>query len=171
MLDLIFVSTLNIANIYHKNNGYFLGFQRNNRSFFLPPKKKQGLVWDSCRDGMRKTVAARGFVNGRGPPSGGRDSVFRCHPDNMVLSNKKESDSNALWLLSHPPTAAFRHLIFQLSESQETAGSHLLNWQSALCYSCMQCTYREHHLPDFPGFRSVNIFALFLRSSSPEPAR
>ena len=90
MLDLIFVSTLNIANIYHKNNGYFLGFQRNNRSFFFPPQKKQGLVWDSCRDGMRKTVAARGFVNGRGPPSGGRDSVFRCHPDNMVLSNKKK---------------------------------------------------------------------------------
>ena len=90
MLDFIFVSTLNIAIIYHKNNGYFLESQRNNRSFFLPPpKKKQGLVWDSCRDGMRKTVAARGLVNGRGPPYGGRDSVFRCHPDNMFLSNKK----------------------------------------------------------------------------------
>ena len=50
-------------------------------------------MWDSWRDGMRKTVAARGFVNGRGPPFGGRDSVFRCHPDNMVLSNKKERDS------------------------------------------------------------------------------
>ena len=91
MLDFIFVSTLNIAIIYHKNNGYFLESQRNNRSFFLspPPKKKQGLVCDSCRDGMRKTVAARGLVNGRGPPSGGRDSVFRCHPDNMFLLNKK----------------------------------------------------------------------------------
>ena len=29
--------------------------------FSPPSKKKQGLVWDSCRDGMRKTVAARGF--------------------------------------------------------------------------------------------------------------
>ena len=47
-------------------------------------------MWDSWRDGMRKTVAARGFVNGRGPPFDGRDSVFRCHPDNMVLSNKKK---------------------------------------------------------------------------------
>ena len=53
-------------------------------------------MWDSWRDGMRKTVAARGFVNGRGPPFGGRDSVFRCHPDNMVLSNKKREG-----LISH----------------------------------------------------------------------
>lgn len=74
-------------------------------------QKKQGLVWDSCRDGMRKTVAARGLANGRGPPSGGRDSVFRCHPDNMILSNKKESDSNALWLLGHPPLNYFSNLI------------------------------------------------------------
>ena len=44
MLDLIFVSTLNIADIYHKNNGYFLGFQRNNRSFFFPPKKAGSCV-------------------------------------------------------------------------------------------------------------------------------
>ncbi len=44
MLDFIFVSTLNIAIIYHKNNGYFLESQRNNRSFFspTPPKKKAG---------------------------------------------------------------------------------------------------------------------------------
>ena len=103
MLDLIFVSTLNIANIYHKNNGYFLGFQRNNRSFFSPPpKKKQDLVWDSCRDGMRKTVAARGFVNGRGPPLVGGIQFSGVIPTIWFYQIKKESDSNALWLLGHP---------------------------------------------------------------------
>ena len=43
MLDFIFVSTLNIAIIYHKNNGYFLESQRNNRSFFSPPQKNRVL--------------------------------------------------------------------------------------------------------------------------------
>ena len=33
---------------------------------------------------MRKTAAARDFVNGRNPPSGGRDSVLRCHPDRRI---------------------------------------------------------------------------------------
>ena len=41
MLELIFISTLNIANIYHKDNGYFLEFQRNNHSFFLLPTTKK----------------------------------------------------------------------------------------------------------------------------------
>lgn len=38
-------------------------------SFYAPTPKKeaQNLIVESCRDDMRKTVAARGFVKGRGP--------------------------------------------------------------------------------------------------------
>ena len=50
------------------------------------PGRTKYYHWKSCRDDMRKTVAARGFVNGRSPRSG-RDLVFRCHP--TVLCKKK----------------------------------------------------------------------------------
>lgn len=44
--------------------------------FMSPPKKRvQKLIVESCRDDMRETSAARGIVNGKDPPSGGRDSI------------------------------------------------------------------------------------------------
>ena len=37
---------------------------------------------------IRKTMAARGLVNGRGPHSG-RDLVFRCYPPELLTPPKK----------------------------------------------------------------------------------
>ena len=37
---------------------------------------------------IRKTMAARGLVNGRGPRSG-RDLVFRCYPPELLLTPQK----------------------------------------------------------------------------------
>ena len=37
---------------------------------------------------IRKTMAARGLVNGRGPRSG-RDLVFRCYPPELLPPKKK----------------------------------------------------------------------------------
>ena len=38
---------------------------------------------------IRKTMAARGLVNGRGPRSG-RDLVFRCYPPELLLTPPKK---------------------------------------------------------------------------------
>ncbi len=38
---------------------------------------------------IRKTMAARGLVNGRGPRSG-RDLVFRCYPPELLSPQKKQ---------------------------------------------------------------------------------
>ena len=52
---------------------------------------------------IRKTMAARGLVNGRGPRSG-RDLVFRCYPPELLLTPKKtEAD-----LLGQPPRLLFQ---------------------------------------------------------------
>ena len=41
---------------------------------------------------IRKTMAARGLVNGRGPRSG-RDLVFRCYPPELLLPPPKKNRS------------------------------------------------------------------------------
>ena len=38
---------------------------------------------------IRKTMAARGLVNGRGPRSG-RDLVFRCYPPELLSPSPKK---------------------------------------------------------------------------------
>ena len=48
---------------------------------------------------IRKTMAARGLVNGRGPRSG-RDLVFRCYPPELLLPPPKKTEAD---LLGQPP--------------------------------------------------------------------
>ena len=59
-----------------KSNSYFFDYQKN--SYFI-------LGYDvGVQEGnIRKTMAARGLVNGRGPRSG-RDLVFRCYPSELL---------------------------------------------------------------------------------------
>ena len=47
---------------------------------------------------IRKTMAARGLVNGRGPRSG-RDLVFRCYPSELLSPPPKKTEAD---LLSQP---------------------------------------------------------------------
>ena len=72
--------TSNIQNTPYKSNSYSFDYQKN--SYFIlggTAVVQEGYI--------RKTMAARGLVNVRGPRSG-RDLVFRCYPPE---------------LLSHPP--------------------------------------------------------------------
>ena len=44
---------------------------------------------------IRKTMAARGLVNGRGPRSG-RDLVFRCYPPELLFTPPKKTEADLL---------------------------------------------------------------------------
>ena len=69
--------TSNIQNIPHKSNSYSFDYQKN--SYFILE-----YVAGVQEGNIRKTMAARGLVNGRGPRSG-RDLVFRCyHPELLI---------------------------------------------------------------------------------------
>ena len=46
---------------------------------------------------IRKTVAARGLVNGRGPRSG-RDLVFRCYPPELLFIPPKKKQKLTFWV-------------------------------------------------------------------------
>ena len=77
--------TSNIQNILYKSNSYSFDYQKN--SYFI-------LGYDAgVQEGnIRKTMAARGLVNGRGPRSG-RDLVFRCYPPELLLPPPKKNRS------------------------------------------------------------------------------
>ena len=59
-----------------------------------PAQKGRFLLILECTDvvqegNIRKTMAARGLVNGRGPRSG-RDLVFRCYPPELLSPQKQQ---------------------------------------------------------------------------------
>ena len=82
---MFFVSTSNITKLFDKNNSYSFEYQKN--SYFI-----LGCTAVVQEGNIRKTMAARGLVNGRGPRSG-RDLVFRCYPPELLLTpKKKEAD-------------------------------------------------------------------------------
>ena len=91
-MDCVFVFALQIYKIFHtKSNSYSFDYQKN--SYFI-----LGCTAVVQEGNIRKTMAARGLVNGRGPRSG-RDLVFRCYPPELLLTPKKtEAD-----LLGQPP--------------------------------------------------------------------
>ena len=74
--------TSNIQNIPYKNNSYSFDYQKN--SYFI---LRYALVVQEGN--IRKTMAARGLVNGRGPRSG-RDLVFRCYPPGLLFTPPKK---------------------------------------------------------------------------------
>ena len=76
------VDTSNITKLFDINNSYSFDYQKN--SYFI-------LGYDvRVQEGnIRKTMAARGLVNGRGPRSG-RDLVFRCYPPELLSPPPKK---------------------------------------------------------------------------------
>ena len=74
--------TSNIQNIPYKSNSYSFDYQKN--SYFI-----LGGTAVVQEGNIRKTMAARGLVNGRGPRSG-RDLVFRCYPPELLLTPQKK---------------------------------------------------------------------------------
>ena len=74
--------TSNIQNIPYKSNSYSFDYQKN--SYFI-----LGYAVVVREGNIRKTMAARGLVNGRGPRSG-RDLVFRCYPPELLLTPPKK---------------------------------------------------------------------------------
>ena len=84
---MFFVSTSNITKLSDKSNSYSFEYQKN--SYFI-----LGCTAVVQEGNIRKTMAARGLVNGRGPRSG-RDLVFRCYPPELLSSppqKKTEAD-------------------------------------------------------------------------------
>ena len=79
---MFFVSTSNITKLFDKNNSYSFEYQKN--SYFI-----LGCAAVVQEGNIRKTMAARGLVNGRGPRSG-RDLVFRCYPPDLLLTPQKK---------------------------------------------------------------------------------
>ena len=73
--------TINPPELYHIKYSYSFDIQKN--SYII-------LGYDvRVQEGnIRKTMAARGLVNGRGPRSG-RDLVFRCYPPELLPPQKK----------------------------------------------------------------------------------
>ena len=79
---MFFVSTSNITKLFDKSNSYSFEYQKN--SYFI-----LGCAAVVQEGNIRKTMAARGLVNGRDPRSG-RDLVFRCYPPELLLTQKKQ---------------------------------------------------------------------------------
>ena len=79
---MFFVSTSNITKLSDKSNSYSFEYQKN--SYFI-----LGCTAVVQEGNIRKTMAARGPVNGRGPRSG-RDLVFRCSPPELLPPPKKQ---------------------------------------------------------------------------------
>ena len=74
--------TINPPELYYIKYSYSFDIQKN--SYIILGYD----VW--VQEGnIRKTMAARGLVNGRGPRSG-RDLVFRCYPPELLPPPKKQ---------------------------------------------------------------------------------
>ena len=80
--------TSNIQNILYKSNSYSFDYQKN--SYFI-----LGYAVVVREGNIRKTMAARGLVNGRGPRSG-RDLVFRCYPPGLLFTPPKKTEADLL---------------------------------------------------------------------------
>ena len=78
----VFIRTSNIQNIPYKSNSYSFDYQKN--SYFI---LRYAVVVQEGN--IRKTMAARGLVNGRGPRSG-RDLVSRCYPPELLFIPPKK---------------------------------------------------------------------------------
>ena len=78
---MFFVSTSNITKLFDKNNSYSFEYQKN--SYFI-----LGCAAVVQEGNIRKTMAARGLVNGRDPRSG-RDLVFLCYPPELLSPPQK----------------------------------------------------------------------------------
>ena len=85
---MFFVSTSNITKLSDKSNSYSFEYQKN--SYFI-----LGCTAVVQEGNIRKTMAARGLVNGRGPRSG-RDLVFRCYPPELLLTPPKKTEADLL---------------------------------------------------------------------------
>ena len=79
---MFFVSTSNITKLSDKSNSYSFEYQKN--SYFI-----LGCTAVVQEGNIRKTMAARGLVNGRDPRSG-RDLVFRCYPPELFSPPPKK---------------------------------------------------------------------------------
>ena len=87
--------TSNITKLSDKSNSYSFEYQKN--SYFI-----LGCAAVVREGHIRKTMAARGLVNGRGPRSG-RDLVFRCYPPELLLTTHKKQKltflGSASWVM------------------------------------------------------------------------
>ena len=117
--------TSNIQNIPYKSNSYSFDYQKN--SYFI-----SGYAVVVREGNIRKTMAARGLVNGRGPRSG-RDLVFRCYPPELLLTPKKtEAD-----LLGQPLLlgVVIDYLASLLYVSRRTLANSSVFWRSSSAQS------------------------------------
>ena len=87
---MFFVSTSNITKLSDKSNSYSFEYQKN--SYFI-----LGCTAVVQEGNIRKTMAARGLVNGRGPRSG-RDLVFRCYPPELLSSPPQKKQKLTFWV-------------------------------------------------------------------------
>ena len=87
---MFFVSTSNITKLSDKSNSYSFEYQKN--SYFI-----LGCTAVVQEGNIRKTMAARGLVNGRGPRSG-RDLVFRCYPPGLLFTPPKKKQKLTFWV-------------------------------------------------------------------------
>ena len=78
----VFIRTSNITKLSDKSNSYSFDYQKNSYFYF----RYIAVVQEG---NIRKTMAARGLVNGRGPRSG-RDLVFRCYPPGLLFTPQKK---------------------------------------------------------------------------------
>ena len=82
-MDCVFVFALQIYKIFHT------------KAIAIPLNiKRIAILFLDCaaivqEGNIRKTMAARGLVNGRDPRSG-RDLVFRCYPPELLSPQKKQ---------------------------------------------------------------------------------
>ena len=84
----VFIRTSNITKLSDKSNSYSFDYQKN--SYFI--LRYTVVVQEG---NIRKTMAARGLVNGRGPRSG-RDLVFRCYPPELLFIPPKKTEADLL---------------------------------------------------------------------------
>ena len=82
--------TSNIQNILYKSNSYSFDYQKN--SYFI--LRYTVVVQEG---NIRKTMAARGLVNGRGPRCG-RYLVFRCYPPELLSPPPKKKQKLTFWV-------------------------------------------------------------------------
>ena len=117
---MFFVSTSNITKLFDKNNSYSFEYQKN--SYFI-----LGCAAVVQEGNIRKTMAARGLVNGRGPRSG-RDLVFRCYPPELLLTPQKKKLTFWVSLIYLPPVC--------FADSPEGHAAIALQWDQVQKYVC-----------------------------------
>ena len=86
-MDCVFVFALQIYKIFHTKA---IAIHLNIKRIAIFILECTAVVQEG---NIRKTMAARGLVNGRGPRSG-RDLVFRCYPPELLSPPQKKTEAD-----------------------------------------------------------------------------